>query len=223
MTLYSVISLILSVVIAVFTTSFLRLLWILPSIHQRPRSSQKCSAKVVIVLGSGGHTAEMLRLVEHLNFNKYTQRVYIISSGDSLSEGKAQAFELRKQNEEKYKSSFDIVHVPRARRVGQSWVTTPFTSIQSFMGSLRVILTKPLADAVLCNGPGTCVFICMAALIPRFFGVKYIRIIYVESFARVTELSLSGKILVYLADRFFVQWPELAKRYPKSEYFGILV
>ena len=44
-----------------------------------------------------------------------------------------------------------------------------------------------------------------------------------ESFARVTALSLSGKILLYLADRFFVQWPALAHRYPKAEYAGILV
>lgn len=44
-----------------------------------------------------------------------------------------------------------------------------------------------------------------------------------ESFARVTALSLSGKILIYFADRFLVQWPELAKRYPKAEYVGILV
>lgn len=44
-----------------------------------------------------------------------------------------------------------------------------------------------------------------------------------ESFARVTALSLSGRILIWIADRFLVQWPELAKRYPKVEYVGILV
>lgn len=57
----------------------------------------------------------------------------------------------------------------------------------------------------------------------QLFGIKYIRIIYVESFARVTALSLSGKILLYVADRFFVQWPELALRYSRAEYVGILI
>lgn len=34
------------------------------------------------------------------------------------------------------------------------------------------------------------------------------KIIYVESWARVTSLSLSGKILRPLVDKFIVQWDE---------------
>jgi len=47
--------------------------------------------------------------------------------------------------------------------------------------------------------------------------------IYVESFARVKSLSLSGKILYWLVDRFIVQWPGLSERYKRAEYHGILV
>lgn len=91
---------VLSASLVVFATSLLRLLWILPSFRVQPRPSRKSSAKVVIVLGSGGHTAEMLRLIEPLNFDKYTRRVYVVSSGDTLSEGKARAFENRKNGSE---------------------------------------------------------------------------------------------------------------------------
>lgn len=38
-------------------------------------------------------------------------------------------------------------------------------------------------------------------------GLKHTRIIYVESFARVTSLSLSGKLLRPFVDTFVVQWP----------------
>ena len=86
----------LSVSLALFATLLLRLLWILPSFRVQPRPPRKSSAKVVIVLGSGGHTAEMIRLIEPLNFDKYARRVYVVSSGDTLSEGKARAFEIRK-------------------------------------------------------------------------------------------------------------------------------
>ena len=41
-----------------------------------------------------------------------------------------------------------------------------------------------------------------------------------ESIARVDSLSLSGKLLVRTADRFLVQWPQLAKKYTKAEYIG---
>ena len=93
----SVIALVLTVLLAVVIISICRLLWILPSLRIQPRSPRQSSSKILIVLGSGGHTAEMLRLIEPLDFDKYTRRVYVVSSGDSLSESKAQAFELRKQ------------------------------------------------------------------------------------------------------------------------------
>jgi beta-1,4-N-acetylglucosaminyltransferase len=96
----SLIILFFSVSLAVFTTLLLRLLWILPSFRVQPRPSRKSSAKVIIVLGSGGHTAEIIRLIEPLNFHKYTRRVYVVSSGDTLSEGKARAFEIRKHGSE---------------------------------------------------------------------------------------------------------------------------
>lgn len=49
------------------------------------------------------------------------------------------------------------------------------------------------------------------------------KIIYVESAARIQSLSLSGKIMVRIADRFVVQWEELAKVLPVSSYFGVLI
>ena len=54
-------------------------------------------------------------------------------------------------------------------------------------------------------------------------GIKWIKLIYVESFARVTTLSLSGKLLYTFVDRFLIQWPYLKEKYPKAEYKGILV
>jgi len=51
--------------------------------------------------------------------------------------------------------------------------------------------------------------------------LRNIKIIFIESFARVQTLSLSGKILYYFADRFLVQWPELRTKYPMSEYLPL--
>jgi beta-1,4-N-acetylglucosaminyltransferase len=79
----------------------LRLLWILPGIHTQAPSPRKSSARLLVVLGSGGHTAEILRLLESLDFrNRYSWRVYVASSGDTLSEGKAREFEARKGGSE---------------------------------------------------------------------------------------------------------------------------
>ena len=46
------------------------------------------------------------------------------------------------------------------------------------------------------------------------------KVIYIESYARVYDLSLTGKKIYKSADLFFVQWPELAKLYNKAIYVG---
>lgn len=75
----------------------------------------------------------------------------------------------------------------------------------------------------MCNGPGTCVPICVSALLLGILGIKKVIIVYVESICRVETLSLSGKILIHLSDYFIVQWPTLKEKYPKSVYLGRIV
>ena len=56
----------------------------------------------------------------------------------------------------------------------------------------------------------------------RFFGLFHCSIVYVESFARVKSLSMSGHIMYHLADKFVVQWEGLCARYPRAVYAGVL-
>jgi len=46
------------------------------------------------------------------------------------------------------------------------------------------------------------------------------KVIYIESYARVYDLSLTGKKVYNHADLFLVQWPELAEKYEKAVYVG---
>jgi UDP-N-acetylglucosamine:LPS N-acetylglucosamine transferase len=68
--------------------------------------------------------------------------------------------------------------------------------------------------AIVSTGAGVAVPFCY---IGRLFGA---RIVYVESFSRIHEPSLTGRLVHPIAHRFFVQWPELASRYRKAEYRG---
>lgn len=78
-------------------------------------------------------------------------------------------------------------------------------------------------DMVLCNGPGTCVPLCVAGLLLGILGMKKVLIVYVESICRVQTLSLTGKILYPISDYFFVQWSSLRDKYPKSIFLGRIV
>ena len=44
-----------------------------------------------------------------------------------------------------------------------------------------------------------------------------------ESVARVKSLSLSGKLLYPIADKFMVQWPDLLAKYPRARYVGFVI
>nr|XP_056701226.1 UDP-N-acetylglucosamine transferase subunit ALG14 homolog [Euleptes europaea] len=138
-----------------------------------------------------------------------------------MSEDKIRSFE-QKRAETSPNSLFTLNRIPRSREVRQSWSSSVLTTIHSIFYSLPLTFRlKP--DLVLCNGPGTCVPICVSALLLRLLGLKRVTIVYVESVCRVENLSLSGKILYHLSDHFFVQWPTLKEKYPRSHYLGRIV
>ncbi|XP_042636244.1 UDP-N-acetylglucosamine transferase subunit ALG14 homolog [Orycteropus afer afer] len=178
------------------------------------------SLSVLVVAGSGGHTTEILRLLGSLS-NAYSPRHYILADTDEMSAHKIRSFE--QDRAERYPTTmYTTDRIPRSREVRQSWLSTVLTTLYSMLCSLPLTFRlKP--DLVLCNGPGTCVPICISALLLGILGVKKVIIVYVESICRVETLSLSGKILYYLSDYFIVQWPTLKEKYPKSVYLGRIV
>jgi beta-1,4-N-acetylglucosaminyltransferase len=63
------------------------------------------------------------------------------------------------------------------------------------------------------NSPvGTCLPLVWLAYMFRAIGLGRTRITFVESVCRVKTLSLTGRLVYPLVDRFFVQWPELHER-----------
>lgn len=181
------------------------------------------SLGLLIVAGSGGHTTEILRLVGSLS-GAYSPRHYVIAESDEMSAKKIHSLELaRAQNDSTTEhTSYHLHRIPRSREVRQSWLSSVFTTSYSMWFSFPLVhRIKP--DLVLCNGPGTCVPICVSALLLGILGIKKVIIVYVESICRVETLSLSGKILWHLSDYFIVQWPSLKEKYPKSVYLGRIV
>ncbi|KAI8035048.1 hypothetical protein M5D96_012141 [Drosophila gunungcola] len=178
-----------------------------------------------VVLGSGGHTAEMCRLTQALlqqanvqQAGKYQPIRLILASSDSTSE---QQF---RQALPQASRSAASERVPRSRSVGQSWLSSIFTTLWALLWSCYLVW-RDRPQLILCNGPGTCVPFCYAAYLWRLLGrlPSHSRIVFVESFCRVETLSLSGRLLLPLADLFVVHWPALATRYADKKnlrYYG---
>ena len=173
----------------------------------RRRRKRDEKIKTLVVLGSGGHTAEMLRLIADFDFDRYTLTL-VTAATDTTSRAKAER-ELPREA----LATARWAEIPRAREVGQSFVTSVPSTLHALWACVRLIWTAA-PELVLVNGPGTCVPV---AVLARLSGS---RVIFVESWCRVESLSLTGRVLYYVAHRFVVHWPELARRYPRAEYLG---
>nr|CCA17811.1 AlNc14C40G3455 [Albugo laibachii Nc14] len=181
--------------------------------HERMRSR---TISTMIVLGSGGHTTEMLQLIKKVNTKIYTPIAFVVASSDSTS--------IEKTNIDRHLLSNDnFIIIPRSREVGQSWLTSTWTTLYSLLICFHIIwIHRP--ELLLCNGPGTSVPVCVAVKLYHFFGIlPNPKILFCESFARVTTLSLTGKLLYLFADEFVVHWPQLLAKYPTARYLGVIV
>ena len=60
------------------------------------------------------------------------------------------------------------------------------------------------------------------AIIPMALIMKMHKkkLVYIESFAKVTSQTLSGKLLYKYADQFYVQWEQMLKLYPNAIFKG---
>lgn len=87
--------------------------------------------------------------------------------------------------------------------------------LKSFAAIRRILREEKPTHIISCGAMCT-VPVC---LIGKFLKIK---VIYVESYTRIKDLSLTGKILYPFADLFVVQWKQLADRYPKAVYGGAL-
>lgn len=184
--------------------------------------STKNKLCVSIVLGSGGHTSEILSVTRQLPRLNIAKLNYFYANTDYGSKVRSEQQELELAMfypEATCEKRF--IAIPRARNVGQSYFTSIFTTLWSFFITLiHVVTTKQ--HILIVNGPGSCVPVCIATILCNAFGLSDTTIIFIESLTRVKQLSLSGKILYYLVDRFIVHWPQLQEKFPLSEYLGII-
>ncbi len=84
--------------------------------------------------------------------------------------------------------------------------------INAFKSLKLIIVEKP--DVIITTGVLAMIPLC---LLGKIFGKK---LIYIESFAKITSPTETGKLLYKYADRFYVQWESMKKFYPNAIYLG---
>lgn len=157
--------------------------------------------KLLVVLGEGGHTTELLRLVDLLG-NSYDY-YYILTHEDNLSAGRIT-----------YPGPIYSLSRPRGKHTPK--IVAVFRTVQAGLQAVGILRrVRPLA--ILSSGPAVAVPVSIVA---KLLGVL---IIFVETGSRVKTLSLTGRIMYQFADLFFVQWPYLQEKLPRAVYAGRLI
>jgi beta-1,4-N-acetylglucosaminyltransferase len=148
--------------------------------------------KVCLISSTGGHLAQLLQLVPIVQKYNY----FIVTEKNKTS------FSLK----DKHRTYF-LLQQDRKN------LAFPFQLFSNIFISLNILL-KEKPDVIITTGAGSVLPMC---LIGKVLGKK---IVFIESFAKITSPTMTGKIIYKFADRFYIQWEDLRKYYPKAEYQG---
>lgn len=153
--------------------------------------------KILIILGDGGHSTEMLKLVERLG--KSYEYSYMMSTLDTISEAKINQI-----------GSIYRVAPPRPKHASNR---KPLRAIRSVLSQLLVLI-RVRPRVIISTGASIAIPI---SIFGRLLGVK---VIHIETGSRVLTMSSTGKVMYRIANLFFVQWESLQEDYPKAIYAG---
>lgn len=147
--------------------------------------------KICFAASTGGHFEQLMMLKELMQ--KYDSFVITEKTKYEVDIKGVKTYYLKQVNREE-NGCFTRLIVNTFRSLKIYWVEKP--------------------DVIICTGVLAMIPIC---LICKLFGKK---LIYIESFAKVTSPTKSGRLLYKFADRFYVQWPQMKEIYPDAIYLG---
>lgn len=112
-----------------------------------------------------------------------------------------------------YEASLDGEQIYYIQQVNRNEVLFLFRMTVNTFKSMRLFF-KEKPDVVITTGVLAVVPLC---LIAKVFKKK---LIYIESFAKISSPTKTGQMLYKLADQFYVQWESMLEFYPNAIYLG---
>ena len=149
--------------------------------------------RVMFISSVGGHLTQMLQLKEI--FNDYDYRLVTEKTDVTVNMKDKYKLSFLKYGSRKYLLKYIFVSI--------------YNIIKSFC-----LFIKYNPSVIVTTGTHTAVVMC-------YLGFLFKRkVIYIESFAKRTSPTLTGRIVYRISSVFVVQWEEMKKFYPKAVYWG---
>lgn len=147
--------------------------------------------KLCLIASSGGHLEQLMMLAPLLE--KYKGFVVTEKTSYHARTGKAKTYYVKQVNRREWNCLF--------------------TLLGNTLRSIRILI-RERPNVVVTTGALSVIPLCLLA---KLAGKK---LIYIESFAKVSSPTLTGKCLYRFADLFFVQWEQMKAIYPKAVCLG---
>lgn len=112
-----------------------------------------------------------------------------------------------------YEASIDGEQIYYLQQVNRNEALFLFRMTVNTFKSMGLFF-KEKPDVVITTGVLAVVPLCLIAKVFKK------RLIYIESFAKVSSPTKTGQILYRLADQFYVQWESMLEFYPNAIYLG---
>lgn len=147
--------------------------------------------KIVFAASSGGHLEQLMMLKPLME--KYDSVLVTEKTDYNSGQCGIKTYYLRQINRR------ELFFLPKL--------------VANFFSSIRIVIKEK---------PSVMITTGVLAIIPLALLVKVCggKLIYIESFAKVTSKTMSGKLLYRFADQFYVQWKEMLELYPNAIYKG---
>lgn len=100
--------------------------------------------------------------------------------------------------------------------VGECNRQHPARVLKVLLQCIRVVL-RERPDVVISTGAAVG---CIMCSLGKIIGAK---VVWLDSITNVEKLSLSGRMVTYIADLSLVQWPDLVERYKNVECIGTVI
>lgn len=172
----------------------------------------KLTNTVMFACNQGGHFSQMIALKEL--FGRYDS----VLVTDNIHANKEKTAALREIGAIEY-----AMGMARERKALQDKGISENSRLQSIRGYLslfaesRKIWKKYRPAVIITTGSNIAVGLFL------YGWLKGSKLIFIETRAKVYSKTVTGKIVGKVADKIFVQWPEMKKVYPNAEYCGTLV
>lgn len=157
--------------------------------------------KICITCAAGGHLNQLMNIMEAFEDHDFFFVTVESGTTDSLKTlGK----------------TYYTRDAPKPIQIGNIrlyWITLALYYLYLLFPSIKILL-KEKPDVIFGNGGSATLCLCYLG---KIIGCK---IVYLESLTRVSDLSLTGKLIYKVADLFLVQWESLLEKYNKAKYWG---